>query len=102
MSNKSVWTPTSSDDRRGSDVTGTQSDNKRALDVSDLPFAIKLDTSQANICYVGYASPSSLSSASSWRIMKVTSSPSACDVKWADGNLDFDNIWDDRASLTYE
>jgi len=23
-------------------------------------------------------------------------------IKWADGNKNFDNIWDDRASLTYK
>lgn len=23
------------------------------------------------------------------------------DSKWADGNTDFDNVWDDRATLTY-
>ena len=35
-----------------------------------------------------------------WRIKRISTS-SGVIVEWADGNVNFDNVWDDRASLSY-
>ena len=52
--------------------------------------------------YVGEALPGSLSSEAFWRIRKLTYDGSNNTVvQWADGDGKFDNIWDNRASLTY-
>jgi hypothetical protein len=102
MSNKGIWLPTSSNDQRGGDVTGTQMGDKRALDVYGVPSAIKTDSSDANTTYVGFAQPGSVASSAVWRIMKVVCSSNLIDVTYADGNLNFDKVWDDRTFLTYE
>lgn len=49
--------------------------------------------------YIGEASPGTLESAADWRIQRVNTSTGK--IHYADSNSEFDNVWDDRASLTY-
>lgn len=52
--------------------------------------------------YIGLASPGTATSASSWQIRKLTyTGTNVTQVDFADGNLDFDNVWDDRTGLSY-
>lgn len=56
-----------------------------------------------NAIFIGEAAPGSLSSAAVWRIKSITwdVNNNATSVTWADGNTNFDNIWDNRAILSY-
>jgi hypothetical protein len=58
------------------------------------------DTTTANVTYVGYAVIGSLSSASVWKIKKIDTT-SGVVITWADGDSSYNNIWDNRASLSY-
>jgi hypothetical protein len=63
-------------------------------------------TSSDTVVYQGFADPGSLTSQAVWRITKTTftsNSPNSDDVevRFADSNSNFDNVWDDRASLSY-
>lgn len=58
------------------------------------------DTTTANVTYVGYAAPGAATSAASWKIKKLDAT-SGLVVRFADGNANFDNVWDNRASLSY-
>lgn len=51
--------------------------------------------------YSGIAEPGSATSAASWRIMRFNMLNNPVVVQWADGNSDEDNVWDNRASLSY-
>ena len=62
-------------------------------------FALRLAT-VGDIDYVGEAQVNTLDSAALWRIKRVDSA-SGIIIKWADGNGNFDNIWDNHASLSY-
>ena len=55
-----------------------------------------------SVTYVGKAAIGSATSASVWQIMKIDESgdPELV-ITWADGNDNFDNVWDNRLSLTY-
>ena len=54
------------------------------------------------ITYRGDAIPGSLPSALVWRIQRLTlQSDGDTTIEFADGNDNFDNRWDDRASLSY-
>ena len=56
----------------------------------------------SNLIYFGSALPGSAKAAAVWRIAKLTySGTDMTDLQWADGNSQFDNVWDDRASLSY-
>lgn len=63
-------------------------------------YAVRLDSPSLTITYIGEAAIGSLSSSASWRIKKLDES-AGVSITWADGNSSFDNIWDNRASLTY-
>ena len=54
--------------------------------------------------YVGYAVPITGTGCDAWQIMRLDYDANGRLIQrvWADGNLFFDNVWDDRASLVYE
>lgn len=61
----------------------------------------KIDDSDATAIYVGDAIPSSVTSSAVWRIQKIATSGATTSVLFADGDDEFDNVWDNRASLSY-
>lgn len=67
-----------------------------------MAYAKKIDWIDDNTFYKGEANPGTAAGASEWRIRYVTIAPDG-DVEetWAEGNANFDNIWNDRASLSY-
>ncbi len=58
------------------------------------------DSGDNNILYVGEAPIGSATSSAVWRIQRWDITTGAI-KKWADGNSNFDNIWDNRETLTY-
>ena len=58
------------------------------------------DYTTSNVTYVGKATSGTATSAASWQIQKVDETTGVI-VTWADGDDNFDNIWDNRASLSY-
>lgn len=60
----------------------------------------RLDRPSATLTYVGKALPGATGSAASWKIFRVDTS-SGLVITHADGNANFDNVWDNRASLSY-
>lgn len=51
--------------------------------------------------YVGRAELGTASSAAAWRIKRIYNNGSEVQVAFADGNASYDNVWDNRASLSY-
>lgn len=60
-----------------------------------------VDEASATVTYVGYASPGTLEASSTWKIQKITISGSITTVLFAEGDDNFDKVWNDRASYTY-
>ena len=56
-----------------------------------------------NPVYIGRATVGSLTSVAVWQIMKSTFdvNNNLLSTLWADGDTNFNNIWDNRVSLTY-
>ncbi len=63
----------------------------------DLP----LDEASTTTTYVCHADPGTETSAARWRIKRLLKTGNVTRGVHADGNAKFDNIADDRASLTY-
>lgn len=76
------------------------SDNAVMQVTGDLAIRYVVDSVTATTFYLGKATPGTATNAASWQIMKVDESAGTV-ITWADGNTDFDNIWDNRQSLTY-
>lgn len=68
---------------------------------STVQYKVLLDDDGAGTIFIGEAQPGTLTSAASWRIKKIVESGAITTIGWADGNSNFDNIWNSRASLTY-
>lgn len=72
-------------------------------------FVMTLDTLSKRVVfsgdyiYIGWAEPGTATSAASWRVSRIYINSGTGDATqlWADGDLSFDNIFDDRASLSY-
>ena len=60
-----------------------------------------VDEPDANTTYQGWAVGSTATSAANWMIRRVSKSGSITSILWADGDQLYNNIWDDRASLSY-
>lgn len=63
-------------------------------------YAIVLDEASATVTYVGKATTGSSTGAAVWQVQKLDST-SGLVITWADGDALFNNVWDNRASLTY-
>jgi hypothetical protein len=74
-------------------------------DTRRIPGAIRLDdTVNGTVLYFATAKAGTLDAASLWQIQRITfTTPGQDDlvIEWADGNIKFDNIWDDRLGLSY-
>ncbi len=62
--------------------------------------ALKLDQVSPTLFYVGEATCAAPTSAAIWRIKRVDTSVGV-DLTWADGNTQYDNVWDNRTTLNY-
>ena len=68
----------------------------------EMAYAKQTDFVTDNLIYRGEAAVGSATSASAWRIRKlIIGNDGDVSETWADGNANFDNVWDDRLSLTY-
>lgn len=61
-----------------------------------------VDSSGAGVVYKGYALIGTLTSAPLWAIEKIRSLRGLETHTWAEGNKNFDKVWDNRESLTYK
>lgn len=67
----------------------------------ETPFAKRIDnTTTANAIYIGKAVVGSDEGANIWQIKKIDTS-SNTSILWAGGNAKYDNVWTNRASLSY-
>ncbi len=58
------------------------------------------DTSTNKITYVGAAVVGANGASSVWKIFRINET-SGFSIEYADGNSNYDNIWNNRTSLTY-
>jgi len=63
--------------------------------------ATRLDEVSSSLTYIGEADIGALDSSSKWLIKRMQKTGTVTKIEWADGNSREDNIWDNRASLTY-
>lgn len=85
-------------------TTVTPAGDKVLHDVatSSATYATIVDEASATVTYVGKAKLGTAQASALWQIFKITESGSTITtITWADGNSNFDNVWNDRASLTY-
>jgi hypothetical protein len=66
----------------------------------DLALRYVADSVVSTTFYLGKAFTGTATSEAKWQIKKIDESAGTV-ITWADGNSDFDNVWDNRQSLSY-
>lgn len=66
-----------------------------------VPYATRVDEVSGGITYIGEADPGESASDATWRIKRLTETGPDIVIAWADGNANFDNVWNDRLGLSY-
>lgn len=82
-------------------ASGDVSTGRRLKYTQDVPNSMLVDDVDASTSYIGESSPGTATSLALWRIKKISVSGTLTSIQFADGNDRFDNIWDDRVSLSY-
>jgi hypothetical protein len=62
-------------------------------------FSVRIDEG-ATYTYIGLAAPGADVASAEWRIKRLTNADNT--ILYADGDANFNNIWNNRGSLTYE
>jgi hypothetical protein len=65
------------------------------------PYSVVVDEASATIIYIGEATPGTATSSATWRVKRVDSATITAEILYADGDDTFDNVWDNRAALSY-
>jgi len=82
-------------------MTDSNSINRLAVDSTSNNTTL-YDFPDVDTIFIGDAIFGSASGSAVWRIKKFTfSSGNPTSKKWADANDNYDNIWNNRASLSY-
>lgn len=63
--------------------------------------AKEVDDVAGTTIYIGEANPGTVTSAASWRIKRIVFTGDDSTTTWADGDSNFNNVWDNRAALSY-
>ena len=62
---------------------------------------LQVDESNPQIIYRGFSLPGAGTSSAAWAIQRATINGDITIYQWAAGNKNFDKVWDNRATLTY-
>ncbi len=60
-----------------------------------------IDEASASLTYIGTAKLGATTSSAVWQIRRIQKSSTVTAIQYADGDRRFNNIWDDRTSLSY-
>lgn len=81
--------------------SGTEEEWVNSLGGAQVDYAQVVDEASDTVTYIGKAEPGSAENAAVWQIKKITISGTETITTWADGDVQFNNVWDNRAGLTY-
>lgn len=68
---------------------------------SSAAYSTRIDEVSSAVTYFGKAGLGAAEGSAIWQISKLTISGTVSTLVYADGNKNFDNVWSNRASLTY-
>lgn len=75
----------------------------RLLSMPESIGASIIDEVSSDVTYLGYHKPGASTAASAhWLIVKIEKVGNVTTKKYADGDLEYNNVWDNRTILTYE
>jgi len=91
------WIPLEKRDVSLLEVTALSS----PVTVSATRYAVRVDEASSSVVYFGYADVNSGDSDSVWLIIKMTETGTVTKTEYANGSESFNQVWNNRASLSY-
>jgi len=83
-------------------TTSGQGTDVFVTNLSGTDQAVRLDVVSSTVTYVGKAVVGASTAAAVWKVFRMTTaSDGDLTIEYADGDADFDNVWDNRAGLSY-
>lgn len=67
----------------------------------DTLLSIEIDSGDNLVSYMGLAAPGTPTSAAAWQVLKIDENGGGLQITYADGDTEFDNVFDNRESLSY-
>ena len=61
----------------------------------------EVDTTDGSVIYMGWAKMKGNTSDAIWRIKRIIINGSNITTTWAEGNIAFTHVWDNRLALNY-
>lgn len=81
------------------DITLTAASD--SIETRCLAQKIAFDEVSSTLAYYGEAATGTSGATALWRIRRITTAGTVVTVEWADGDGQFNNIWNNRAALSY-
>jgi len=72
-----------------------------SMETRNMAMSVAVDEASATVTYVGEAATGSSLASAVWRIKRLTQTGAVLLIEFADGNGNYDNVWNSRASLAY-
>lgn len=85
----------------GTRLAAVTADNALKVASTSVTLTTRIDETSASTTYVGKASVGASESSASWQIQRIVVSGTVTSFSFADGNENFDNVWNNRSSLSY-
>lgn len=82
-------------------ATGDVSTGRRLKYVQNVPCKTLIDAVDSSTTYIGDTAPGTATSSALWRIKKISVSGTVTTIAFAGGADQFNQVWDDRVSLSY-
>ena len=73
-------------------ITATSQSPKRVIIIDEV---------SSNLTYIGFGKFGSNEANAVWQILRIQKTGTVSQFQYADGDMRYNNIWNDRASLTY-
>jgi len=86
----------------GEQINPATEETLSVIATANTPYSINIqtDSGTSTISYIGKAATGTATSSALWQIQKLDETTGTI-ITYADGNDSFDNIWDDRESLSF-
>ena len=91
-------------DGSGANFVGvTAANSRKALNTYqiDTTESVYIDEASATTTYFGYAVAGASVASAVWKIKRLSISGTVTSILFADGNSNYDNVWNNRSSLVY-
>lgn len=85
----------------GTNVAGVTAANELKVIATPTEYAVRVDEASATVTYIGNADVGASESGSVWQIQRLTISGVSTTLEYADGDENFNNVWSNRAALSY-